>query len=82
MLAKVISYAPTRIDAARKLIRALEAAHIGGVKTNRDFLIACLKSEEYLDGDTTADFIDRVKPPRTLVLSAKKIEHVDCIAAL
>ncbi|MDA9355661.1 ATP-grasp domain-containing protein [Gammaproteobacteria bacterium] len=82
MLAKVISYAPTRIDAARKLIRALEAAHIGGVKTNRDFLIACLKSEEYLDGNTTTDFIDRVKPPRTLVLSEEKIEHVTSIAAL
>ncbi len=82
MLAKVISYAPTRIDAARKLVRALEAAHIGGVKTNRDFLIACLKSEEYLDGDTTTDFIDRVKPSRTLVLSEEKIEHVTSIAAL
>ena len=82
MLAKVISYAPSRIDAARKLIRALEAAHIGGVKTNRDFLIACLKSEEYLDGNTTTDFIDRVKPPRTLVLSEEKIEHVTSIAAL
>ena len=82
MLAKVISYAPTRMDAARKLIRALEAAHIGGVKTNRDFLIACLKSEEYLDGNTTTDFIDRVKPPRTLVLSEEKIEHVTSIAAL
>ena len=82
MLAKVISYAPTRIDAARKLIRALEAAHIGGVKTNRDFLIACLKSEEYLDSNTTTDFIDRVKPPRTLVLSEEKIEHVTSIAAL
>jgi len=82
MLAKVISYAPTRIDAARKLVRALEAAHIGGVKTNRDFLIACLKSEEYLDGDTTTDFIERVKPPRTLVLSEEKIEHITSIAAL
>ena len=82
MLAKVISYAPNRIDAARKLVRALEAAHIGGVKTNRDFLIACLKSEEYLDGDTTTDFIERVKPPRTLVLSEEKIEHITSIAAL
>ena len=82
MLAKVISYAPTRIDAAGKLARALESAHIGGVKTNRDFLIACLRSDEYLSGDTTTDFIERVKPPRTLNLSSEEIEHVTSLAAL
>ena len=32
MLAKVISFAPNRIDAASKLAKALESAHIGGVK--------------------------------------------------
>ena len=82
MLAKVISYAPTRKDAAGKLARALESAHIGGVKTNRDFLIACLRSDEYLSGDTTTDFIDRVKPPRALNLSSEEIEHVTSLAAL
>ncbi|MDA1037842.1 MAG: ATP-grasp domain-containing protein, partial [Proteobacteria bacterium] len=48
MLAKIISYAPTRNDAALKLARALESAHIGGIKTNRDFLIACLRSQKFL----------------------------------
>ena len=32
MLAKVISFAPNRIDAASKLAKALESTHIGGVK--------------------------------------------------
>ena len=82
MLAKVISYAPTRTDAAGRLARALESAHIGGVKTNRDFLIACLRSDEYLGGDTTTDFIDRVNLPRTLDLSSNEIEHVISLAAL
>ena len=82
MLAKVISYAPTRTDAAGRLARALESAHIGGVKTNRDFLIACLRSNEYLSGDTTTDFIDRVNLPRTLDLSSDEIEHVISLAAL
>ena len=82
MLAKVISYAPTRTDAAGRLARALESAHIGGVKTNRDFLIACLRSDEYLSGDTTTDFIDRVNLPRTLDLSSNEIEHVISLAAL
>ncbi|MDC0347723.1 biotin/lipoyl-binding protein [Gammaproteobacteria bacterium] len=82
MLAKIISYAPTRHDAALKLARALESAHIGGIKTNRDFLISCLRSKEFLDGDTTSDFIDRVNPDRKLKLSPLKIEHVVSIAAL
>ena len=82
MLAKIISYAPTRHDAALKLARALESAHIGGIKTNRDFLISCLRSKEFLDGDTTSDFIDRVNPDRKLKLSPLEIEHVVSIAAL
>lgn len=82
MLAKIISYAPTRNDAALKLARALESAHIGGIKTNRDFLIACLRSQKFLDGDTTSDFIDRVNPDRKMRLSPKEIEHVISISAL
>ena len=82
MLAKIISYAPTRNDAALKLARALESAHIGGIKTNRDFLITCLRSQEFLDGDTTSDFIDRVNPDRKMRLSPKEIDHVISISAL
>ena len=82
MLAKVISYGATRTDAAIKLARALEAAHIGGLTTNRDFLVATLKTQEFLDGDTTTDFIERVKPPRALILSEEQLDHVTAIAAL
>ena len=82
MLAKVISYASNRTDAAMKLAKALESAHIGGVKTNRDFLINCLKSKAYIDGDTTTDFIERVNPDRKLILSDHRLEHVLAIAAL
>ena len=82
MLAKVISYASNRTDAAMKLAKALESAHIGGVKTNRDFLINCLKSNAYIDGDTTTDFIERVNPDRKLILSEDQLDHVLAIAAL
>ena len=82
MLAKVISYASNRTDAAMKLAKALESAHIGGVKTNRDFLINCLKSNAYIDGDTTTDFIERVNPDRKLILSDDQLDHVLAIAAL
>ena len=40
MLAKVIAHAPTRREAAGRLALALERSHLGGVVTNRDFLVA------------------------------------------
>ena len=69
LLAKVISHAPTRIEAARSLALALEAMHLGGVTTNRDFLAATLRHERFLAGDTTTDFIERVEPARVMRLS-------------
>ncbi|WP_419842910.1 acetyl/propionyl/methylcrotonyl-CoA carboxylase subunit alpha [Candidatus Poriferisodalis sp.] len=59
MLAKVIVAAPTRREAALGLAAALERTRIGGVLTNRDFLAAVLRSDEFLAGDTTTDFIER-----------------------
>lgn len=60
MLAKVIVAAPTRTEAALGLASALDRTRLGGVVTNRDFLSAVLRSDEFLAGDTTTDFIDRV----------------------
>jgi propionyl-CoA carboxylase alpha chain len=60
MLAKVVVHAPTRREAALRLALALERTRLAGVTTNRDFLVATLRTEEFLAGDTTTDFIDRV----------------------
>lgn len=68
MIAKVIAKAPTRREAAGRLARALETTQIHGLATNRDFLVATLRTAEFLAGDTTTDFIDRVNPPRTRAL--------------
>jgi len=65
MLAKVIAHAPTRGEAAGRLALGLERTHLGGVATNRDFLVATLRTPEFLAGDTTTDFIARVAPART-----------------
>ncbi|MDE0498248.1 MAG: ATP-grasp domain-containing protein [Acidimicrobiaceae bacterium] len=59
MLAKVVMAAPTRSEAALGLASALDRTRLGGVVTNRDFLSAVLRSEDFLAGDTTTDFIDR-----------------------
>ena len=63
MLAKVIVHAPTRREASLRLALALERTRLAGVTTNRDFLVATLRTEEWLAGDTTTDFIDRVNVP-------------------
>ncbi|WP_421118434.1 biotin carboxylase N-terminal domain-containing protein [Aquihabitans daechungensis] len=63
MLAKVVAHAPTRTEAALRLALALERLHVGGVTTNRDFLVATLRAPEFLAGDTTTDFIERVGVP-------------------
>ncbi|MXZ13893.1 MAG: ATP-grasp domain-containing protein [Acidimicrobiales bacterium] len=59
MLAKVVMAAPTRTEAALGLASALDRTRLGGVVTNRDFLSAALRSDEFLAGDTTTDFIER-----------------------
>jgi propionyl-CoA carboxylase alpha chain len=65
MIAKVVAHGPTRTDAAGRLALALERLHLGGVTTNRDFLAATLRTPEFLAGDTTTDFIERVNPGGT-----------------
>ncbi len=72
MLAKVITWAPTRQEAALSLALALEQCHLGGVTTNRDFLVAMLRTDAFLAGDTTTDFIERIDPPRVFVPSASE----------
>ena len=64
MIAKVISHGRDRNEAIRKLTRALEQTHIQGIKNNRDFLVQTLKKPEFIEGDTTTDFIERVAPNR------------------
>ncbi len=65
MLAKFIAHAPTRTEAAMKLASALERMRVHGVTTNRDFLVNVLRSEPFLAGDTTTQFIDVHRPARS-----------------
>lgn len=81
MIAKVVTHAPTRREAAARLARVLETTEIQGLTTNRDFLVATLRTPEYLLGDTTTDFIERVDPPRTRQVSDQEL-HEAAIAAV
>ena len=61
MVAKVIAHGPTRADAARLLADALARAELHGTTTNRDFLVAVLRHDEFAAGD--ADTVVP-RPPR------------------
>ena len=58
MLAKVISYAPVRRQAAGVLADALARARLHGVRTNRDLLVNVLRHPAFLDGATDTAFFD------------------------
>ncbi len=75
MMAKVIVKAGSRREAAARLARVLENTSIQGVTNNRDFLVATLRSPEFIQGDTTTDFIDRVAPAKTRDISETELTN-------
>ncbi len=82
MLAKVISFGETRLEAANKLALALENSHFGGMKTNRDYLVSILRSKEYLDGDTTTDFVERVNLNSEVDLTEEEVFNFAKVGAM
>lgn len=82
MIAKVISHAPTRSEAVKKLARALEDFEIHGITHNRDFLVSVLRSREFLSGNTTTDFIERVDLARVREVTDRELADTAIAAAL
>ncbi|ORB74590.1 acetyl/propionyl/methylcrotonyl-CoA carboxylase subunit alpha [Mycobacterium scrofulaceum] len=58
MLAKVISYAPTRRQAALVLADTLARTRLHGLRTNRELLVNVLRHPAFLDGATDTAFFD------------------------
>ncbi|EOM75564.1 acetyl/propionyl-CoA carboxylase subunit alpha [Rhodococcus rhodnii] len=82
MLAKVISYAPTRERAATILARALADARIHGVVTNRDLLVHVLRHQAFLAGDTdTAFFATHDLATLASPLADEAAERLSALAA-
>ncbi len=59
MLAKVISWAPDREQAAAALSAALARAKIHGLTTNRDLLVRVLRHPAFVAGQTDTAFFDK-----------------------
>ena len=58
MLAKVISFAPTRSRAAQILADTLARTRVHGLRTNRDLLVNVLRHPGFLAGDIDTAFFD------------------------
>jgi acetyl/propionyl-CoA carboxylase alpha subunit len=82
MLAKVIAWAPTRDEAARRLAAALARAQIHGVTTNRDLLVRILRHPEFAAGATDTHFLERHSPAELgRPLAGEDAEHLHAAAA-
>jgi len=68
MIAKLVTYAPTRIEAIDEMGRALDAFTIDGFRHNIPFLAVLMRNERWRAGDITTKFIaeefpDGFSPP-------------------
>ncbi|QBJ98576.1 acetyl/propionyl-CoA carboxylase subunit alpha [Rhodococcus sp. ABRD24] len=82
MLAKVISFAPTRAQAAQVLATALARTRLHGLQTNRDLLVNVLRHPAFLAGDTDTAFfathgLDELSRP----LADESAERLSALAA-
>jgi len=59
IISKLVAAAGCRDEAIRRMIRALEGYAVAGVRTTIPFLIDVLKSQEFVQGRTHTDFIER-----------------------
>ncbi len=57
LLAKVITWGPTRAEANLRMIGALRRLGVQGLTTNRDFLLAVLRHPRYAEGALSTHFV-------------------------
>ncbi|MES3000256.1 MAG: biotin carboxylase N-terminal domain-containing protein [Pseudomonadota bacterium] len=57
MLGKLIAHAPTRAEAIAQLAGALDRLQLLGIPTNRAFLAACLRHEQFRGGNARIPFL-------------------------
>jgi propionyl-CoA carboxylase alpha chain len=81
LLAKVVAWAPTRLEAARLLASTLARARIHGVVTNRDLLVRTLRHPAFLAGQTDAGLLDRHPELLAPLLSNVDAVRLSCLAA-
>lgn len=61
MIGKLITYAPTRNEAIRKMVRSLDEFIVEGIKTTIPFHQMIMQNEKFLTNDYDTGFIDTLK---------------------
>ncbi|MBW2518768.1 MAG: acetyl-CoA carboxylase biotin carboxylase subunit [Deltaproteobacteria bacterium] len=61
MIAKLIVHADTRIEAIKRMERALDEFIIGGIKTTIEFHQRIMCNKDFIDGDIDTGFLERTK---------------------
>ncbi len=77
MIAKLIVWAPTRIEAIKRMQRALDEYIIEGIKTTIPFHQSILTAEEFLGGKFGTDFLERYMKE----MKQKKLEETNSESA-
>ena len=62
MIAKLVTYAPKRLEAIDGMLSALNDFRIDGIRHNIDFLAAIMQHERFREGALTTAFIDEEYP--------------------
>ena len=60
MLSKLIAFAPTREQARRRLLRALNEYFVAGIRTNLGLFRRILADQKFIQGDLSTGFLDRL----------------------
>jgi acetyl-CoA carboxylase biotin carboxylase subunit len=83
MLSKLISYAPSREQAIRRMRRALNEYFIGGIASNLGLFRQILDDENFVSGQIDTGYLDRLLAARTArpPSSASSNESIAAIAA-
>ncbi len=76
MLSKVIAHGATREQATARLADALSRARLHGVVTNRDLLVAVLRSEAWAADDVDTHFLERFPLPSL----DPEVHRIHCVA--
>jgi propionyl-CoA carboxylase alpha chain len=79
MLAKVIAFAPTRGEAAARLVSALLRARVHGLRTNRDLLVRVLRDPVFLAGSATTALLE--DPALLAPLASEETVRISAVAA-
>jgi propionyl-CoA carboxylase alpha chain len=83
MLAKIVTHAPTRLQALQRMIRALEGLSVQGVRTNRELLLRVLEHPELIAGRLSTHFLqDHVPPSDRARRVHPEAVPLSCLAAM